>query len=50
MARWIGKIQPNSVNSKMLSALDWYPTVGFLGGYVNKPGVVYDGMNIAEAL
>jgi hypothetical protein len=24
--------------------------VGFLAGYGNKPGVVYDGVNIAEAL
>ena len=50
MARWPSKIQPNSVNAKILSALDWYPTIGFLAGYSSKPGLAYDGVNIAAAL
>jgi hypothetical protein len=28
MARWLGKIQPNTVNAKILSSLDWYLCVG----------------------
>jgi hypothetical protein len=27
-----------------------HPTIGYLAGYANKPGVEYDGVNIAAAL
>jgi hypothetical protein len=31
-------------------SLDLFPTIGYLAGYANKPGVEYDGVNIAAAL
>eukprot|EP01050_Picozoa_sp_SAG11_P006488 SAG11_NODE_505_length_8888_cov_12.479235_8_plen_249_part_00 len=43
-------VQPNSVNAKILSSLDWYPTIGALAGYELKPTVTYDGVDISDAL
>lgn len=31
--RWPGVVKPGTVNTKLLSSLDWFPTIGFLAGY-----------------
>ena len=50
MIRWLGKVQPNYVNAKLLSALDWYPTIEALAGYSLDPTVTYDGVDATDAL
>ena len=48
--RWIGKVQPSTVNTKLFSSLDWFPTIGFLAGYDLSTDVKYDGVDISAAL
>ena len=48
--RWIGKVEPNSVNPKIFSSLDWFPTIGFLAGYSLNQSVVYDGIDVTAGL
>ena len=50
MIRWLGKVEPNSVNTNILSSLDWFPTIGALAGYSLKPSVSYDGVDVTAAL
>jgi hypothetical protein len=50
MIRWLGKVEPNTVNAKILSSLDWFPTIGFLAGYTLKSSVTYDGVDVTAAL
>ena len=48
--RWTGHVEPNSVNTKLLSSLDWFPTFSFLAGFELSSSVVYDGVDISAAL
>ena len=48
--RWTGHVEPNSVNTKLLSSLDWFPTFSFLAGFKLSSSVVYDGVDISAAL
>jgi arylsulfatase A-like enzyme len=48
--RWPAVVPPGSVNQELTSSLDWYPTFASLVGYPLKEGVVYDGIENAEAI
>ena len=50
MIRWLGRVEPNSVNTKILSSLDLFPTIGALAGYSLQPSVSYDGVDVTAAL
>jgi arylsulfatase A-like enzyme len=35
---------------RLLSSLDWFPTIGFLAGYELPAGVKYDGVDVSAAV
>ena len=50
MIRWLGKVEPNSVNTKIMSSLDWFPTIAALAGFALQPAITYDGLDVTAAM
>ena len=48
--RWPGHVEAGSENQEIMSALDWFPTLGTLAGYVPAADVKHDGYDASGML